>query len=389
MKKVYMDYGATTPVDPEVITAMNPYFFEIFGNPSSTHSYGVDAADEIEKSRSKVASLINAKPDEIIFTSGGTEADNLAIKGIAALHENKKNTKGPHIITTEIEHAAVLETCKYLEKTGFDVAYLPVDKYGLIKKEDLKNTITKNTFLLSIIYANSEIGTIQEIEEIGKITESKGILFHTDAVQAVGKIPVDVNKSRIDLLSLSSHKIYGPKGVGGLFVKKGIKLNPLFHGGGHEQGKRSSTLNTPGIIGLGKACELGKQRLEIDSKKMIKQRDTLIKNILRIEESYLNGHPKKRLPNNAHFRFSAVEGESLHLMLDYKKIAVATGSACSSKKLKPSHVLLALGLTHEESHGSLRFTLGRQTEDSEISYVSKELPKIVEHLRKMSPLWKK
>ncbi len=389
MKKVYMDYGATTPVDPEVITAMNPYFFEIYGNPSSTHSYGVDAADDIEQSRLKVASLINAKPEEIIFTSGGTEADNLAIKGVAALHENKKNTKGPHIITTEIEHAAVLETCKYLEKTGFDVAYLPVDKYGLIKTEDLKNTISKNTFLLSIIYANNEIGTIQEIEEIGKITESNGILFHTDAVQAVGKIPVDVNRSRIDLLSLSSHKIYGPKGVGGLFVKKGIKIKPLFHGGGHEQGKRSSTLNTPGIIGLGKACELGKKRLVTDSKKMIKQRDTLIKNILGIEESYLNGHPNKRLPNNAHFRFSAVEGESLHMMLDNKQIAVATGSACSSKKLKPSHVLLALGLTPEESHGSLRFTLGRQTEDTEISYVSKELPKIVEHLRKMSPLWKK
>jgi len=388
MKKVYMDYGATTPVDPEVTVAMNPYFNEIYGNASSTHSFGKSASDDIEKSRSYVASIIHAKPEEIIFTSGGTEADNLAIKGIAALHENKKNTKGPHIITTEIEHAAVLETCKYLEKTGFDVAYLPVDKDGLVKIEDINNTISKNTFLLSIIYANNEIGTIQTIEEIGKITESKGILLHTDAVQAVGKIPIDVNKSKIDLLSLSAHKIYGPKGIGSLFVKKGIKLKPLFHGGGHEQGKRSSTLNTPGIIGLGKACELGKQRLEVDSKKMTKQRDTLIKNLLKIEESYLNGHPKKRLPNNAHFRFSAVEGESLHMMLDNKEISAATGSACSSKKLKPSHVLLALGLTPEESHGSLRFTLGRQTEDNEISYVSKELPIIVEHLRKMSPLWK-
>jgi len=389
MKKVYLDYGATTPVDPQVISAMKPYFDEIYGNPSSIHSLGVNAADAIEESRKHVASIINAKPEEIVFTSGGTEADNLAIKGIASKYEDKKGTTGPHIITTEIEHPAVLETCKYLDKTGFDVAYLPVDTEGIIKLKDIEQIISKNTFLISIIYGNNEIGTIQPMQEIGKITSKNNIFLHTDAVQAVGKIPIDIKKANIDLLSLSAHKIYGPKGIGCLYVKKGVKITPLFHGGGHEQGKRSSTLNTPGIIGLGKACELGKKRMKKDSAKMIKQRDTLIKNILKIEESYLNGHSKKRLPNNAHFRFTAVEGESLQLMLDSKGIAAATGSACSSKKLTPSHVLLALGLTPEESHGSLRFTLGKDTSDQDIAYVSEELPKIVQQLRIMSPLWKK
>lgn len=384
-----MDFGATTPVDKEIIQSMIPFFETDFGNPSSTHAFGENALDAIEKNRNHVASIIQASSDEIIFTSGGTESDNLAIKGIALRNEGLKGKKGPHVITTTIEHPAVLETCKYLETFGFDVAYLSVDKDGLISLSELENTISKNTFLCSIIYANNEIGTIQPMKEIGEITSKHGVLFHTDAVQAVGKIPIDVNKEHIDMLSLSSHKIYGPKGIGALYIKKGIKPIPLFHGGGHEKGLRSSTLNTPGIVGLGKACELGKKRLEKDSKKMIKQRDTLIKNILTIKESFLNGHPTKRLPNNAHFRFSAVEGESLHMMLDEKGIAVATGSACSSKKLEASHVLLALGLKPEEAHGSLRFTIGRKTTDDEIQYVSDELPGIVRHLREMSPLWNK
>jgi len=389
MKKVYMDFGATTPVDKEIIQSMIPFFETDFGNPSSTHAFGENASEAIETSRNHVASILHATSDEIIFTSGGTESDNLAIKGIALRNEKLKEKKGPHIITTKIEHPAVLETCRYLEKTGFKVAYLPVDKDGLISLSELENTISKNTFLCSIIYANNEIGTIQPMKEIGEITSKHGVYLHTDAVQAIGKVPIDVNKEHIDMLSLSSHKIYGPKGIGALYLKKGVKPIPLFHGGGHEKGLRSSTLNTPGIVGLGKACELGKKRLEKDSKKMIKQRDTLIKNILKIEESYLTGHPTKRLPNNAHFRFSAVEGESLHMMLDEKGIAVATGSACSSKKLEPSHVLLALGLKPEEAHGSLRFTLGRKTTDDEIKYISDELPKIVHHLREMSPLWNK
>ena len=251
MKRIYMDYSATTPVDPEVIKTMNPFFNLIYGNSSSTHSFGQQASEEIEKSRNHVASILNSNPEEIIFTSGGTESDNLAIKGIALLNEDKKNTKGPHIITTKIEHPAVLDTCKYLEKTGFKIAFIPIDKYGLIRPKDLENLITNDTFLCSIIYANNEVGTIQPIDEIGKITKKHGILLHTDAVQAIGKIPIDVKKSHIDLLSLSSHKIYGPKGVGALFLRNGVKLSPLFHGGGHEKGLRSSTLNTPGIIGLG------------------------------------------------------------------------------------------------------------------------------------------
>ena len=388
MNKVYMDFGATTPVDQEIVQAMIPFFETNYGNPASTHSFGEKAADAIEQSRHNVASIIHSTSDEIIFTSGGTESDNLAIKGIALLNEDIRTKKGPHIITTEIEHPAVLETCRYLKTIGFDIAYLPVDQDGLISLSNLEETISKNTFLCSIIYANNEIGTIQPMKEIGEITSQNGVLLHTDAVQAIGKIPIDVKKEHIDLLSISSHKIYGPKGEGALYLKKGIKPVPLFHGGGHEKGIRSSTLNTPGIVGLGKACELGRKRLEKDRKKMIRQRNLLIKNILTIKKSFLNGHPIKRLPNNAHFRFSAVEGESLHMMLDEKGIAVATGSACSSKKLAPSHVLLALGLKPEEAHGSLRFTIGRSTTDNDIQYVSDVLPGIVQHLREMSPLWK-
>lgn len=389
MRQIYMDYAATTPVDKEVLKEMLPYFDNIFGNPSSIHSWGRAAFDAVENARDQVAKLLNSNSDEIIFTSGGTESDNLAIKGVAYKNKDKRDTKGAHIITSVVEHPAVLEACRHLEKQGFNVEYLPVDKYGLIKIEDLKNTISKNTFLITIMFANNEIGTIEPIEEIGKISKKHDILFHSDAVQAIGKVPIDVNKLNLDLLSISSHKIYGPKGTGALFVRKGVKLIPLAHGGGHEKGFRSSTLNTPGIVGLGKACEIGLKDMEKDIKHMKNLRDLLIKNILKIEESYLNGHPEKRLVNNAHFRFNAIEGESLNLMLDDKGIAGSTGSACSSKKLEASHVLLALGLKPEEAHGSLRLSLGKYSTKDEVDYVIDIIPEIVDNLRKMSPLWAK
>ena len=387
MKKVYLDYGATTPVDKEVLNEILPFFHELFGNASSIHSYGKEAFDAVENAREKVSGIINCRADEIVFTSGGTESDNLAIKGVAYVNKDKRKTKGNHIITSAIEHPAVLETCRHLEKQGFNIKYLPVDKYGIVNNKDLEDAISANTFLVTIMYANNEIGTVEPIEELGKITKKHNVLFHTDAVQAVTKIPIDVKKLNIDLLSISAHKIYGPKGTGALYVKNGIKLQPTAHGGGHEKGLRSSTLNTPGIVGIGKACEIGKKRMKKDTFHMKNLRDKLIKNVLEIEESYLNGHREKRLVNNAHFRFTAVEGESLNLMLDKKGIAAATGSACSSKKLQASHVLLAIGVNPKEAYGSIRFTLGKYSSKEEIEYVSDALPEIVKRLRKMSPLW--
>ena len=382
-----MDYGATTPVDKEVLDTMIPFFDKYYGNASSIHSFGREAFDAVENSREQVANILNAKDDEIIFTAGGTESDNLAIKGVAYKNKDKRQKKGAHIITSAIEHPAVLESCKHLEKQGFNVEYLPVDKHGLIKLKDLENTISKNTFLITIMYGNNEIGTIEPIEGIGKIAKKNNIIFHTDAVQAIGKIPIDVNKLNIDMLSMSSHKIYGPKGVGALYIRKGVKLQTLSHGGGHERGLRSSTYNTPGIVGLGKACEICKNRMKKDIEHFKTLRDLLIKEVLQIESSYLNGHPEKRLANNAHFRFTAVEGESLNMMLDDQGIASATGSACSSKKLQASHVLLAIGLKPEEAHGSLRFTLGRGNTEDDVYYVAKKLSGVVNKLRNMSPLW--
>ena len=382
-----MDYGASTPVDKEVIEEMMPYFDRFYGNPSSIHSFGREAFDAVEESRKKVADIICANEDEMVFTSGGTESDNLAIKGIAFRNKEKRGSKGTHIITSAIEHPGVLTTCKYMEKIGFNVKYLPVDKYGLIDIKELENAISKDTFLITIMFANNEIGTIEPMEKIGKIAKEHDVIFHTDAVQAVGKFPIDVNKLNIDLLALSSHKIYGPKGAGALYVKNGVKLQTIVHGGGHEKGLRSSTYNTPGVVGLGKACELGKTRLKEDMAYLKNLRDMLIKDVLKIEESYLNGHPEKRLVNNAHFRFTAIEGESLNLMLDDKGIAAATGSACSSKKLQASHVLLAIGLKPEEAHGSLRLTLGRMNTKEDAEYVVEVLPEIVQNLRNMSPLW--
>lgn len=387
MKRIYMDYSATTPVDKEVIDEMAPYFGKYFGNPSSIHSFGRDAYDAIEKSRSKIADILNADADEIIFTSGGTESDNLGIMGVAYLNKDKRKRKGNNIITSSIEHPAVLETCKYLEKQGFNIKYLPVDKYGLIRIEDLEEAISKDTFLITIMYANNEIGTIEPINEIGKIANKYDVLFHTDGVQAVCKTPIDVKKLNIDLLSISSHKIYGPKGVGALYIRKGVKIRSLTHGGGQEKGLRSSTYNTTGIVGLGKACELGKIRLKEDMSQLKYLRDELIKNTLKIELSYLNGHPIKRLVNNANFCFEAIEGESLNMMLDEKGIASATGSACSSKNLQASHVLTAIGLNPEKAHGSLRLTLGRENTEQDIKYIDNVLPDVVENLRKLSPLW--
>jgi cysteine desulfurase len=387
MKKVYMDYAATTPVDKEVIKEMNPYFDKYYGNASSIHSFGREAFDAIEKSREQVAGLLKADIDEIVFTSGGTESDNLGIKGVAFKNKDKRGSKGYNIITSAIEHPAVLETCKHMEKLGFNVKFLPVDEYGNIDLDELENSISKDTFLISIMHANHEIGTIEPMEEIGKIAKDNDVFFHTDAVQAACKTPVDVYKLNIDLLSISGHKIYAPKGVGALFVRKGVKLQTIAHGGGHEKGLRSSTHNTPGIVGLGKACELGKKRLQKDMAHMKSLRDDLIKRVLEIEQSYLNGHPEKRLVNNAHFRFTAIEGESLNLILDEKGIAGATGSACSSKKLQASHVLLAIGLDPAEAHGSLRLSLGRMSTKEDVEYVADVLPKIVQNLRNMSPLW--
>ena len=387
MERIYMDYGASTPVDKEVIEEMMPYFDKFYGNPSSIHSFGREAFDAVEESRKKVADIICANEDEIVFTSGGTESDNLAIKGIAFRNKGKRGSKETHIITSVIEHPGVLTTCKYMEKIGFNVKYLPVDKHGLIDIREIEDAISKDTFLITIMFANNEIGTIEPMEKIGKIAKEHDVIFHTDAVQAVGKVPIDVNKLNIDLLALSSHKIYGPKGAGALYVKNGVKLQTIAHGGGHEKGLRSSTYNTPGVVGLGKACELGKTRLKEDMAYLKNLRDMLIKDVLKIEESYLNGHPEKRLANNAHFRFTAIEGESLNLMLDDKGIAAATGSACSSKKLQASHVLLAIGLKPEEAHGSLRLTLGRMNTKEDVGYVVEVLPEIVQNLRNMSPLW--
>jgi cysteine desulfurase len=387
MKRIFLDHASTTKVDNEVINAMLPYFSKYYGNPSSIHSFGQDAREAVDNARTHVSDILCAHDDEIVFTAGGTESDNLAIKGIAYLNKDKRTTKGPHIITSTIEHPGVLETCRHLESQGFQVKYIPVDNHGIVNLESIINSISNNTFLLSFMFANNEIGTLQPIEEIGKIAHEHDIIFHSDAVQAVTKVPMDVKKHHIDLLAVSAHKIYGPKGIGALYIRNGVKVQPIIHGGGHEKGIRSSTLNVPGIVGLGKSCELAKKRMKKDIISMKTLRDLLIKNILELEESYLNGHPEKRLVNNAHFRFTGIEGESLLLGLNEQGIATSTGSACSSQKLQASHVLLALGLDPVQAHGSIRISLGRENTKEEITFVSKVIPQIVEKLRRMSPLW--
>jgi len=383
-KRVYLDYAATTPTDPEVLKAMQPYFFDKFGNASSIHSFGQEAKKAIEDTRETLASFLGADPSEIVFTSGGTESNNFAIEGVAYALEKKGN----HIISSAIEHHAVTEPCKFLEKHGFKTTYVGVDKYGLVSPEDIKKAITDKTILITVMHANNEIGTIQPIVEIGKLAKEKGIYFHTDAVQTVGHIPVNVNDLNVDLLSLSAHKFYGPKGVGALYIRKGTRIERFLHGGDQEKGRRASTHNTVGIVGLGKAIELCRQRMADEAEFQISLRDKLIKEVtIKISEVYLNGHPTKRLPNNANFSIKYIEGESILLNLDMVGIAASTGSACTSSSLEPSHVLLAIGLSHELAHGSLRVTLGRWTKKEDIDYLLEHLPGIAEKLRAMSPLY--
>ena len=383
MKQIYMDHGATTPVDPLVVDAMLPYFTETFGNASSLHSFGQEATSALEQSRQQVAVSIGAKPEEIIFTSGGTESDNLAIKGIAY----RNSGKGKHIITSTIEHPAILNTCAYLEKEGFDVTYVPADSDGIIDMDELKKAIRDDTILISVMHANNEIGTIQPISDISKLAKEKSIYLHTDAVQSLGKIAVNVDKLGVDLLSMSSHKIHGPKGVGALYVRKGTPLQALAHGGSHERSMRAGTENISGIVGFAKAVALADERLVDDEKHMTQLRDSLIGKVMdSIDDVELSGHPTNRLPNNVNLRFSFIEGESMLLFLDMKGIAISTGSACSSKSLEPSHVLTAIGLRPEDSHGSLRITLGKDNTQEEVDYVVDALVEVVGRLRAMSPI---
>jgi len=385
MKRIYLDYAATTPTNPEVVKAMLPYFTDAFGNPSSIYSYGQEAKGAMEEARDNVAALISAQSEEVIFTSGGTEADNFALKGVAFGNESKGN----HIITSSIEHHAVLETCKFLERRGFSVTYLPVDAYGTVDPDDVRRAITDKTILISVMYANNEVGTIEPIAEIGKVAKEAGVYFHSDAVQAVGHIPVDVNEIKVDLLSMSAHKLYGPKGVGALYIRKGTKLTSFMHGGEQESGRRASTENVSGIVGFGKAAELARQEMNGEAEHLTYLRDRLIKGFVeRIDHTCLNGHPIMRLPNNVNVSVDYVEGESILLNLDLEGICASTGSACSSSNLEPSHVLLAMGLSHEQAHGSLRFSLGKWTTEEEIERVLDILPGIVAKLRAMSPLLK-
>ncbi len=386
MKKVYLDYAATTPADPLVSAAMDPYFFDKFGNASSLHTYGQEAKKALEDSRQTLADFIGAKPEEIVFTSGGTESDNSALLGVAYALEKKGN----HIITSVIEHHAISEPAKFLEKKGFKVTYLGVDKDGLVSPDDLKKAITDRTILISVMHANNEIGTLQPIAQIGKLAKDKGIYFHTDAVQTVGHIPLNVDELNVDLLSLSAHKFYGPKGVGALYIRKGTRLETFMRGGDQERGRRASTHNIPAIVGLAKAIELCQNKMAGELKFQSVLRDKLIKEIpTRIPEVRLNGHPRQRLPNNVNFSIKYIEGESMLLSLDMLGIACSTGSACTSSSLEPSHVLLAIGLDHETAHGSLRITLGRWTKESDIDYLLEKLPAVVQKLRDMSPLYEK
>lgn len=378
--KIYMDNSATTPVDKNVLDAMKPFFFKKYGNASSLHDFGQEARNALEESRAAIAKNLGCDSNEIIFTSGGTESDNMAIIGTALAKK-----KG-HIITSRIEHHAVLHTCQWLEKQGFEVTYLPVDKYGVVSAESLENAIRKDTILATIMHANSEIGTIEPIEELGKICDEHDVYFHTDAVQTFGKIPIDVKY--IDMLSVSAHKIRGPKGVGVLMLKRGTKIESLMHGGSQEGGRRPGTENVAGAVGLAKAAEIAYKDMKKESARLSRLRDSLIKGVLKIENSHLNGHPEKRLPNNVNAWFKFVEGESLILRLNDKGIAASTGSACSSKSLEPSHVLLAIGLKHEEAHGSLRLSLGKQNTREDVDYATKTLPSIIKELRTISPFKK-
>ena len=385
-RTIYMDHSATTFVKPEVLEAMLPYFTEHFGNPSSLYGIAQYAKKAIDTARVQTAKALGADPDEIYFTSGGSESDNWAIKGVALA--NRK--RGNHIITTRIEHHAVLHTCQFLAKEGFEVTYLPVDQYGLVNPVDLENAITDKTILISVMYANNEIGTIEPVGVLGAIARKHKVYFHTDAVQAIGNVPIDVKGQNIDLLSLSAHKFYGPKGVGALYIRKGVRIENLIHGGGQERKRRAGTENSAGIVGLGKAIELATSDIPGHNAKIKAMRDRLIKGVLeKIPNSRLNGHPEKRLPGNFNVSFEFIEGESMLLWLDDAGVCASTGSACTSGSLEPSHVLLATGLPVEISHGSLRLTLGDANREGDVDFVLDVLPKVVQKLREMSPLYQK
>jgi len=383
---IYMDSHATTPVDPRVMKKMLPYFTEEFGNAASrNHVFGWKAEEAVNKAREQIAALLHASPKEIIFTSGATESDNLALRGVAEMYRKKGN----HIITSPTEHKAVLDTCRRLERQGFDVTYLPVDRYGIVDPDDVKRAISDRTILVSVMAANNEIGTVAPLKEIGAVTRERGVLFHSDAVQAFGKIPFDVEEMNIDLASVTAHKMYGPKGLGALYVRKKnprVRLTPIIDGGGHERGMRSGTLNVPGIVGFGEACALCRKEMAEESQRIAGQRDRLYSLIRKeIDEIFLNGHPEKRLPHNLNLAFAYVEGESL--LMGLENIAVSSGSACTSATLEPSHVLKALGVSEDLAHTSIRFGLHRFTTDEEVGYVAQKVIESVKRLRELSPLY--
>ncbi|MFA5386167.1 MAG: cysteine desulfurase family protein [Candidatus Paceibacterota bacterium] len=397
-KKIYLDYASTTPVDSRVLEAMLPYFSDKFGNCASLHSFGVEALEALKQSRRIIAKSLNANPKEVIFTGSATESNNLALKGVALAHRSLGEGGSPgHIIISSIEHACIIETAKWLAKNpclpagrSFKITIVPVDKNGIVNPNDVKKAIRKDTILVSVMHANNEIGTIQPIVEIGKICRQKKVLFHTDAAQSFGKIPIDVKKMNIDLLTASSHKMYGPKGAALLYIKDGIKIEPILHGGEQEFGLRSSTVNIPAIVGFAKAVEICQKESKKELDRQAKLRDKIVKEILKtIPRSYLNGDAKNRLSNNVNIRFDAVEGESLAARLNGLGIAVSTASACASPKLQPSHVLLACGLKPEQAHGAIRITLGRFTKEKDVDYLIKSIKKVVSDLRKISPFWKK
>jgi cysteine desulfurase len=386
MRRVYVDYAATTPVDPRVFEAMKPFFMENFGNASSVNSSGVKAREAVEEARAKIAAFMNAdSSEELIFTGSATESNNLVLKGYTLKHREAKT----HIAVSTVEHDCVLNAAKWLKQIGCKVDFIPVDQYGLVDMKALEDCIKQGANLVSIIHGNNEIGTIEPIEEIAALCHKNNILFHTDAAQSFGKIPIDVKKMGIDMMTINAHKLYGPKGVGALYIRKGIELTPLLHGGGHEFGLRSSTENVPGIVGFAKAVELRKDEMKPEAERLAKLRDRLIKGALEIEDSYLNGHPTKRLPNNANFRFSYIEGEAIILGLDMEGIEASSGSACASRTELPSHVLLAIGLKPEIARGSLRISLGKHNTPEDIDYILQVLPKVIYKLREMSPLAKR
>ena len=384
MRKIYMDHNATTPVHPKVLDAMLPYYKENYGNASSVHAFGREARLAMEEAREKVAELIGAQPREVIFTSGGTESDNFAIAGVA--FENSK--KGKHIITSLVEHHAVLNTCKHLETHGFRVSYLGVDRYGMIDPDDMRKAITDDTILITVMYANNEIGTIEPLQEIGKIAKEKGIILHTDAVQAVGKIPVNVDELGVDFISISAHKLYGPKGIGALYIRRGTRVEPLIRGGHHEHNRRAGTSNVPSMVGFGKAAEIAGSDMEEEGKRQWNLTERLKDGLqAELEYVYANSHLTERLPGTMNLSFDFLEGESIVLNLDTKGVAVSTGSACTSGSLEPSHVLMALGLPPATAQGAIRFSLGRANTEADVDYVVAELPPIIKRLRAMSPLY--